>query len=114
MGLHVGLDSQLFHAGAFSFHINAGVGIEFIIQGTQTLNNAVFNVVGNDDFKGPIAMFRVGGSLEYLISPNTAITFNYRYGKSGQVGSSSEALKYQINQIGLGLQFTLNSGQSQK
>ena len=57
LGLEAGLDFRLFRLRDFTFFINGSAASEFLIQGTQTVNNQVFNLVGEDEFNNTIFFY---------------------------------------------------------
>ena len=77
LGLRFGLDYEVYKAGDFTFFIKGSGATEFLIQGTQTLNNQVFNLIEEEDFKTPIYFLGLvqGHSLKFqknsVLSPNT-------------------------------------------
>lgn len=106
LGLEVGLDYRLFRLRDFSFYLKGSVASEFLIQGTQTINNQVFNLVGEEEFNSYNFFLRGGLLMTYPISRNTFITANYTYGITQQLNSGNaqdqEELNFNAHQIGIG------------
>lgn len=107
--LYAGIDAEIFNLNAFSFHLKGTVGPEIMLQGTQTLNNEVFDVLNAEDFDTPFVFLRGAASFEYSVSESIAVFFQYRYGRGSQINNSSTGaeLKYITNDYGVGLIFKL-------
>ncbi|MFD1615067.1 hypothetical protein [Gelatiniphilus marinus] len=104
LGIKAGLDIRLFQLQDLLFFANASVASEFLIRGNQTINNDVFNLVGEKEFNNSILFLRAGVGLQYPISNSTAIYAGYTYGKSVLIssGENAEKLKLSAHQFGIG------------
>lgn len=104
LGIEAGLDYQLFQLRDLSFFISGSVASEFLVRGNQTINNDVFNLVGEEEFNNNILFFRAGITMQYPISNSTAIFAGYSYGKSVLIssGENAEKLKLGAHQFGIG------------
>ncbi len=104
LGLKAGLGIKLFELRDLTFLANVSMATEFLIRGNQTINNDVFNLVGEEEFNNTIFFFRGGVEMQYPISRSTAIFVGYSYGKSILISSgvNSETLKLNAHQFGLG------------
>ncbi len=104
LGLKAGLGIKLFELRELIFLANASVSTEFLIRGTQTINNDVFNLVGEEEFNNTILFFRGGVEMQYPISSSTAIFVGYNYGRSALInsGDTRESLDLNAHQFGLG------------
>jgi len=116
LSIYAGIDIQAFSANNFSFHIRGTLAPEFLIEGTQTINNKVVNLVGEEDFDKPILFVRGAASFEYNITETAGIFLQYRYGKSTPLGDNNLAskLKFTAHDIGLGLIIRLGSKNSEE
>lgn len=103
LGLSAGLDYEVYKAGDFTFFIMGSAAVEFLIQGTQTLNNQVFDLTGEEDFKTPIYFFRAGAGAQYKISEKLSAFAQYTYGKSGTFKKIQGNLKIKAQNFGIGL-----------
>jgi len=108
LGLNLGLDFRLFKIKKFNFYVKGAFSSEFIIQGTQTLNNTVYDLVGEDDFDQANYFFRLGAFVEYPISQNVNLFIQYMGGKSKQLRDSvsntdQEKLRLVSHNFGFGL-----------
>ncbi|WP_460219759.1 hypothetical protein [Psychroserpens sp. MEBiC05023] len=107
LGLEAGLDYRLFRLRDFSFFLKGSVSAEFLIQGNQTINNQVFNLVGEEEFNNNIFFLRGGLMMTYPISRNTSITANYTIGKTALLdkgnATDKEELKLSAHQFGFGI-----------
>lgn len=114
--INLGIDAEMFTVGDFSFHLRATAGPEIMLQGTQTLNNQVFNILNEQDFETPFVFIRGGASLEYNVAENMALFFQYRFGLGSQINKSDTGaeLKYVANDFGIGLIFKLSKKDSEE
>lgn len=107
LGLNIGLNYNVFKINKFDFYLKAGASVEFIVQGTQTINNQVFNIVNVEEFDNPAIFLRGGAGISYPIAQNCSLYFQYVYGKSLALkdsnNSGSSELKIKSNMVGLGL-----------
>lgn len=108
VGLNIGLDFKLFKIKKFNFYAKSTFSSEFIIQGTQTLNNTVYDLVGEDDFDQTNYFFRAGTFIDYPISENMKLFIQYMGGKSKQMrnsvsNSDQEKLRLVSHNFGFGL-----------
>lgn len=107
LGVEAGLDYRLFRVRDFSFFLKGSVSAEFLIQGNQTINNQVFNLVGEEEFNNNIFFLRGGLMMTYPITRNTSITANYTIGKTALLdqgnATDKETLKLSAHQFGFGI-----------
>lgn len=105
LGLKAGLGIKLFQLRDLTFFANTSVATEFLVRGTQVINNDVFNLVGEDEFNNTILFFRGGVEMQYPISRSTALFVGYNYGRTALVRNTGngEQLNLNAHQFGLGL-----------
>ena len=113
LGIYLGLDVKVFSTEKISFYLRGITSSEFLLQGTQTLNNQVFDLKGVEEFDSNTFFFRGGAIIEYNISDNLSIFAQYKYGQSTENGDV-EKLKYISSEIGLGLVVKLNQKNSKE
>ena len=114
LGVFAGIDVRVFKANKFSFYIRGTVSSEFILQGSQTLNNQVFNLVGEEDFTRTNFFFRGGLITEYSISESLSVFLQYKYGQSKQLRYDSSNInqsrtRLKSHDIGFGLVINLKN-----
>jgi len=119
LGLFAGIDIKIFNTNKLSFYFRGIASAEFLIQGSQTLNNQVFNLVGEEDFKKPHFFFRGGLITEYSISESLSVFLQYKYGQSKQLRNDSSnsnlsATRFKAHDIGFGLVINLKKTQHNK
>ncbi|MDO5972096.1 outer membrane beta-barrel protein [Flavivirga aquimarina] len=104
LGVTAGLDIKLFQLNDFLFYIKGAIATEFLIRGNQTINNQVYNLVGEDEFNSSIFFIKGSLGMQYPISRSTAIFANYTFGKTVLINSdtSEETLKLNAHQFGFG------------
>lgn len=108
LGVKAGLDYKLFQLRDLSFFLKGSVASEFLIRGNQTINNDVYNLVGEEEFNNNIFFLRVGVGIQYPISNSTAIYAGYSYGKSVLISSGENAEKLKLNAHQFGIGFIIN------
>lgn len=108
LGLEAGLGIKLFQLRDLTFLVNASVAYEFLIRGNQTINNDVYNLVGENEFNNSIFFVRGGVEMQYPISRNTALYVGYTYGKSVLINNAENAEKLNLNAHQFGLGFIIN------
>ena len=114
LGLNIGVDFRLFKINKVNFYVKGTFSSEFIIQGTQTLNNTVYDLVGEDDFDQTNYFFKAGTFIDYPISKNTTLFIQYMGGKSKQLrysttNSDQEKLRLVTHNFSFGLFINLKS-----
>ncbi|WP_179005822.1 hypothetical protein [Winogradskyella forsetii] len=108
IGAKAGLGLKLFQLRDLTFLANLSMASEFLIRGTQTINNDVYNLVGEKEFNNNIFFLRGGLEMQYPISRSTAIFAGYTYGKSLLISSGEISEKLTFNAHHFGLGFIIN------
>ncbi|WP_152593030.1 hypothetical protein [Jejuia pallidilutea] len=108
LGIKAGTDIKLFQWNDLMFFANGSIASEFLIRGTQTINNDVFNLVGEEEFNNNILFLRAGVSMQYPISTRAAIVAGYNYGSSILINSGISAEKLTLNAHQFGIGFIIN------
>jgi len=103
LGFRVGLDYELFHTGNFTYFIKGAASAEFLIRGTQTLNDQVYTLQGENDFDTPIYFLRGGLGIQYKVSPKLSVFTQYLYGRSGTFKNIEGKLNINAHHFGFGL-----------
>jgi hypothetical protein len=109
LGVNLGLDLKLFSLGDFSFFIGSRLGTEFLIQGTQVINNQVFNIIGVEEFDETMFFLRNSLVVAYAISERTELYLKYSRGQSLPLRDGGQKLKIQDNTFALGIRVNLLS-----
>ena len=93
---------------SFKVKTKLGIATSTIIKGEQYINNVVFDITKNEEFKGITIQPNVGVDFQYAINQNVRISAGYEFSKAFNVSnSSSEELSFTNNQIHFGLHFPL-------
>lgn len=108
LGINAGVDIRLFQLRDLSFYLKASLASEFLIRGNQTINNDVYNLVGEDEFNNTVLFARGGIMMHYPVTKNTAIYANYSYGKTALINSGENAEKLKLNAHQFGIGFIIN------
>lgn len=108
LGLKGGLELKFLELRNLTFFVNGSVASEFLVRGNQTINNDVYNLVGEEEFNNNIIFLRVGLRMQYPISNTTAIYLGYNYGKSVLISSGENAEKLSLIAHQFGIGFIIN------
>ena len=103
LGIRFGLDYELFKTGKFTYYIKGAASAEFLIRGTQTLNEQVYTLRGKNDFDTPIYFLRGGLGVQYQISQKLSVFTQYMYGRSGTFKNIEGKLNINAHNFGFGL-----------
>ena len=117
-GLNAGLDYEFFtpahsvrtqYQEGFSFYLKASFAVEYTITGTQTINNTVNNLFGEEEFDKPFYFFKGGAGVNYYFSRDYYASLNYMWGKSFLIGDylNQEQLKLITHNISIGMSINL-------
>lgn len=107
VGVNVGLDYKLFELRELKFSIKGIIGSEFLVQGSQTLNNQVYNLVKEKEFNQSFFMVNGGIAVQYPINDRASIYGQYMVGKSFTAFQEntidSEELNFFAHGFGIGI-----------
>jgi|GEM_PF-371015 len=103
LGINIGLDYEFYKPGNFAFYIKGEGSLEFLIRGSQTLNNQIYDLKGEEDFDSPIYMLRGGLGVQYKISNKVLVFTQYMYGTGSPFKTSDSKLNIRSNNIGVGV-----------
>ncbi|MFS4468245.1 outer membrane beta-barrel protein [Maribacter sp. 2210JD10-5] len=110
-GLNFGLDYKFARSKEFVFFIKVTTSAEYLLRGTQTVNNQVFGLNGEDEFDNFLVVPRLGIGVQYPLS-NTAVLYaQYQYGISFPLVNGNpdddEKLNIVTHNIGIGITIKL-------
>lgn len=111
VGVGVGLDVRLFSLRDFNFLFTPTLSGEYLLRGTQTLNNQVFDLRGQEEFQSFNFFLRLGAEGQYPVSRSSKLTLGYNYGRSLGIISQGddETLNINTHQFSIGLLINLPS-----
>lgn len=93
-----------------TFSIQASVASDFLVKGTQKINNQVYDLIGVEQFDTPF-LFAFGGiGINYYPTKEISIYLQYNGGKGFSIFSDSndqEKLNYITHVISLGIAISL-------
>ncbi len=109
LGVQNALHYTLFQTSkSFKIKSKLGCATSTIIKGEQFINNVMYDISKQEEFKGITIQPNVGIDFQYAINPNIKISAGYEFSKAFNVSNSStEDLSFTNNQIHFGLQFPL-------
>ena len=109
LGIQNTLHYTLFQTSkSFKIKTKLGCATSTIIKGEQYINNVVYNISKQEEFKGITIQPNIGVDFQYAINPNIKISAGYEFSKAFNVSNkSSEELSFTNNQIHFGLHFPL-------
>ena len=88
---------------------------EFMLQGTQTINNQVINLTDTEEFDDNAIFFRGGAGLSYPLTETSSVYLQYLYGQSlgmnddNNGSTSQEELKINTHMVGIGIRIAIPS-----
>jgi hypothetical protein len=118
IGVDLGIDYEIYKRrfihnslSDLSVYIKATITPEFLLHGTQTINNRVYNLNGIEQFKYPFLFARGGIGVSYALSSLITVYAEYMGGKGFPLkfGDSADKEKLRItnHNIGFGLYVNL-------
>lgn len=107
--INAGLDHKVFSIKKASVYIKGLTSVGFLVSGSQTLNNQVFNLKNIEEFDKPLINFKIGGGFSHPISENLSFYVQYIYGKSLVWTPQPEKLRIASNNISFGLLVNLSN-----
>ena len=116
LGANIGIDYEFFRPKitqneqhGFSFYIRGSFATDFLVKGTQQLNNQVFDVVGKEEFDQPVYFLKGSVGLNYYISKKFIAFGQYTGGRSFLIGDykNQEQMRYTTHNISIGLSISL-------
>lgn len=91
--------------------LQASIASEFLVQGTQTINNEIFNLAGVEQFDKPFIFAYGGIGVAYYASKTISVNGMYKYGQSFSVFKSEsndlEKLNFITHSFSLGISISL-------
>ena len=117
LGIVLSLDYAVFNIDKLAFHLKATSSVEFLVQGTQKINNQVINLINVEEFDNKAIFFRGGAGLSYPLSDTVGLYAQYLYGQSlpmkdNRNASSNEELTIITHMIGIGIRIKLPEKQA--
>lgn len=97
LGLGLALDLEVFKYRELRVFGRLGVDPEFMINGTQTINNQVFDLKGVEQFDKPFLFLRGGVGAMYCADERVAVVAKYMYGKGLPMGKSEDGERLRLN-----------------
>ncbi|MDW7691383.1 hypothetical protein R9C00_18455 [Flammeovirgaceae bacterium SG7u.111] len=126
LGTNIGLEYNLFYISDFFNQMNgfvkdreglilylkASFSGEFMLSGTQRINNDTYDLAGVEQFDKPFFFGRGGGGLNYSFSEDISIYGQYMFGKSFPIIASNsndqEELSILTHQFSFGILIGIN------
>lgn len=107
LGLNLGIDYKFAQSKEFVFFAKISTSTEYLVRGTQIVNNQVFNLTNENEFDNFLLVPRIGLGVQYPISKTAALYLQYQYGMSFSLvdgnPQDSEKLNIVTHQVGLGI-----------
>ena len=94
LGVNLGVDYEFFKPSikmsdqkGLSFYIKAATAAEFLLNGTQNINNRIYDLKGVEQFDKPFYFLRGGIGVNYYLSKTYLIFIQYMGGRSFLIGN---------------------------
>ena len=116
LGGNVGVDYEFFkppvnynEQHGFSFFLRATSTADFLLKGSQQLNNQIFDLKGVEEFDKPIVFVKGIVGTNFYINKTFIVFAQYAYGKSFLIGSytNQEQLRFTSHNVSIGLEINL-------
>jgi hypothetical protein len=92
----------------FKVKTKLGCATSTIIKGEQYINNVMYDISKNEEFKGLLLQPSIGIDFHYSINRGMEISAGYEFSKAFNVSNTSaEKLSFTNNQIHFGLHFPI-------
>lgn len=114
--LHAGLDVRAFSFGPNELVLKANSSFGYLIQGTQVLNNEVFNLVGEEEFNSTLFSLVMGLSVNRVITEDISMYIQFTSGIGDPLGVKrsdlEERLRLKSKCLSFGVLMQINKDKS--
>ena len=108
--LNLGLEYKIMNIKRASLFVKEISTIEYVIQGTQTINNKIYNLKGIEEFNKPMFDFKLGIGFLQPLSEKVSFYVQYSAGTSLAGSNNPEKLRMVSKNITFGLiAYSINS-----
>jgi hypothetical protein len=107
LGVQSTVDYQFYDAFFFFLSARAGLNFATIVRGKQSVNNAAYDLVGNNEFSGIVLQPVIGVYAKYYLSKNGYLSAGLNLSKSLKLGNNSDNVSINNTQILFGGYFDL-------
>ena len=107
LGVQSTVDYQFYDAFFFFLSARAGLNLATIVRGKQSVNNAAYDLVGNNEFSGIVLQPVIGVYAKYYLSKNGYLSAGLNLSKSLKLGNNSDNVSINNTQILFGGYFDL-------
>ena len=112
-GLRAGMDIRFLEINDFSVAFSGTLGAEYLVSGTQVINNQAYDIRNSDEYD-PLNFMLWGGALaSYELSRKSAICFQYQFGYSlfdlQRTANDNETLRLMAHQFSLGFLINISN-----
>lgn len=108
--LELGMDLKLITFKSFDFYLKGIASAGTMLQGTQTINNKVYDLKTIDSFSNTLYSFKGGIGFSYKILTNLSVYSKYIIGKSTDLEKGDgEKLNIVSGNLGFGLLINLKT-----
>lgn len=113
LGIGFALDYTIFSIQDLDVFIKGGASTEWILNGTQRINNQVFDITKTEEFNDIAYFLRAGAGATYPISDRSKLLLQYSYGRSLALDNNNNSqvteLKIDTHMIGVGIMIDVSS-----
>ena len=107
LGIQSTVDYQFYESYYFFLSAKAGLNLSTIIRGVQTVNNATYDLVRNNEFSGLVVQPVIGVYAKYYLSKNGYLSAGLNLSKSLKLGNNPDNVSINNTQIVFGGYFDL-------
>jgi hypothetical protein len=107
LGVQSTVDYQFYDSFFFFMSARAGLNLSTIVRGKQTINNAAYDLVGNNEFSGIVLQPVIGVYAKYYLSKNGYLSAGLNLSKTLKLGNNIDNVSINNTQILFGGYFDL-------
>lgn len=90
LGLSLGVDAEVLRKNRLVLLALIAAEPQFMLRGTQTISNQVYDLKGEEQFERPFFFLRGGVGVNYCLDNKIAVFGRYRYGMGFPLGESDD------------------------
>lgn len=97
LGADLGMDFEFLKKKQLRLHARLEASPQFMLEGTQQINNQIYDLKGVEQFDKPFLFGRGGLGATYCADNRVAVSLRYMYGKGFPMGKSNDGEVLRLN-----------------
>lgn len=107
LGVQGSIDYQFYESFYFFLSAKAGLNFSTLVRGKQTINDAVYDLVKNNEFSGLFVHPFLGVQAKYYLTKNGYLSAGLNFSKGIKIGNNDDNISINNTQILFGGYFDL-------